>query len=97
MTKKPHALFPIFLCKGVASVTNRLSTVCTTDGLVDYRFEGGDNAMIHLEKYSSGGQYQVEQISPAEVAETTQDCTPFACVQRSESNQVEKVLSELLG
>jgi len=57
---------------------------CSASGLVNSHYTGGDTALIHLQGFSSGGNYPVTKSADGNVATgTTANGTDFQCVQKS--------------
>lgn len=57
---------------------------CTASGLVNSHYTGGDSALIHLQGFSSGGNYAVTKSADGNVATgTTANGTAFQCVKKS--------------
>ncbi len=53
---------------------------CTAEGLVEFRYDGGDWARIRLAAYTNGGSYKVVKDATGDIAKgITQDRTPFVC------------------
>jgi hypothetical protein len=51
---------------------------------VNSRYTGGDTALIHLQGFSSGGNYPVTKSADGNVATgTTANGTAFQCVKKS--------------
>lgn len=60
------------------------SWACSASGLVNSRYTGGDTALIHLQGFSSGGNYPVTKSADGNVATgTTANGTAFQCVKKS--------------
>lgn len=65
---------------GCAATPGSGSWQCSADGLVNAHYTGGDSAMIHLQGFSSGGQYPVKKNGQGtEASGTTANGTPFVC------------------
>lgn len=57
---------------------------CSSSGLVNSHYTGGDTALIHLQGFSSGGNYPVTKSADGNVATgTTANGTAFQCVKKS--------------
>ncbi len=58
---------------------------CTADGLVTFRYTGGDWAYIHLQAFSTGGNYKVTLNELGNEAKgMTANRTPFVCTKQLE-------------
>lgn len=55
---------------------------CSAKNLVNYRYTGGNSAMIHLSPYPSGGTYRVTRVSDVKVTGKTKNGTVFTCVRK---------------
>ena len=57
---------------------------CSASGLVNSHYTGGDTALIHLQGFSSGGNYPVTKSADGNVATgTTANGTAFQCAKKS--------------
>lgn len=55
---------------------------CSAQGLANAHYSGADSAMIHLQGFSSGGNYKVtKNAQGTEATGTTANGTPFKCVK----------------
>jgi hypothetical protein len=73
----------VVLC-ACASPGAGASWACSASGLVNSRYTGGDTALIHLQGFSSGGNYPVTKSADGNVATgTTANGTAFQCVKKS--------------
>jgi len=53
---------------------------CSAQGMVDGSYGGGETAYIHLQGYSTGGDYRVKLNDQGnEASGTTANGTPFTC------------------
>ena len=67
---------------GCATTGDGSNWKCSAKGLVNSYYVGLDTAMIHLEGFSSGGNYKVTKNAPGtEATGTTANGTPFMCVK----------------
>jgi hypothetical protein len=67
---------------GCATPGDGASWKCSAQGLVNSHYTGSDYAMIHLQGYSSGGNYKVtKNTQDTEATGTTANGTPFKCVK----------------
>jgi hypothetical protein len=56
---------------------------CSASGLVNSHYIGGGTALIHLQGFSSGGNYPVTKSADGNVAKgTTGNGTEFQCVKK---------------
>lgn len=68
------------LVVGCAATPGAGSWQCAANGLVNAHYTGGASAMIHLQGFSSGGQYPVKMNEQGtEASGTTANGTPFVC------------------
>lgn len=64
------------------------SWVCSASGLVNSHYTGGSTALIHLQGFSSGGNYPVTKSADGSVATgTTANGTAFQCVKEIERSK----------
>jgi hypothetical protein len=67
---------------GCASTGDGAIWECSAQGLVNSHYTGSDSAMIHLQGFSSGGNYKVSKNAQGtEATGTTGNGTPFKCVK----------------
>lgn len=67
---------------GCATTGDGASWKCSAQGLVSSYYTGSDSAMIHLQGFSSGGNYKVtKNAQGTEATGTTGNGTPFTCVK----------------
>ncbi len=67
---------------GCATTGDGANWKCSAQGLVNSYYTGSDSAMIHLQGFASGGNYNViKNAQGTEATGTTANGTPFACVK----------------
>ena len=67
---------------GCATTGEGANWKCSANGLVNSYYTGSDRAMIHLQGFSSGGNYIVTKNSRGtEATGNTANGTPFTCVK----------------
>jgi hypothetical protein len=67
---------------GCAATGDDATWKCSAQGLLNSYYVGSDNAMIHLQGFSSGGNYKVSKNAQGtEATGTTANGTPFKCVK----------------
>lgn len=67
---------------GCATTGDGSSWKCSANGLVSSYYTGSDKAMIHLEGFSSGGNYLVtKNAQGTEATGNTANGTPFTCTK----------------
>ena len=78
------SVLAVGLLSACASPGSGSSWGCTASGLVNSHYTGGDSALIHLQGFSSGGNYAVTKSADGNVATgTTANGTAFQCVKKS--------------
>ena len=71
-----------------ASPGESAAWVCSASGLVNSHYTGGSTALIHLQGFSSGGNYPVTKSADGNVATgTTGNGTAFQCVKEIERSK----------
>ncbi len=72
----------VMFVAGCATSGDGAAWQCKANGLLNAHYTGGDQAMIHLKGYGSGGSYKVtKNAQGTEVTGITADATPFTCVK----------------
>ncbi len=67
---------------GCATTGDGANWKCSAQGLVNSYYSGSGSAMIHLQGFSSGGNYSVTKNAlGTEATGTTANGTSFVCVQ----------------
>ena len=75
-------ILAIATVSGCASTGDGTSWKCSAQGLVNSYYTGSDSAMIHLQGFSSGGNYKVTKNDQGtEATGTTANGTSFKCVK----------------
>lgn len=75
-------ILAIVTVSGCATPGDGASWKCSAQGLITSYYTGSDSAMIHLQGFSSGGNYKVtKNAQGTEAAGTTANGTPFKCVK----------------
>ena len=76
------AILMVTAIAGCATPGDGAKWNCSAKGMVNSYYYGSDTAMIHLEGYSSGGNYKVtKNAQGTEATGTTANGTPFTCVK----------------
>jgi len=74
----------VVVLSACASPGASASWACSASGLVNSHYTGGDTALIHLQGFSSGGNYAVTKSADGNRATgTTANGTAFQCVKKS--------------
>lgn len=83
--KKATRLAPIFsilILSACATPGDGAKWECSANGLVNSTYDGSDSAYVHLQGFSSGGNYPVKlNEQRTEAMGTTANGTPFKCVR----------------
>ena len=67
---------------GCASPGDGATWTCSATGLVSAKYDGSEYANVHLQGFSSGGNYKVKlNEQRTEATGTTANGTPFTCVK----------------